>query len=104
MEETGREGVVHPPCSPELTPSNFYVFSHVKHCLRGVSVKAADELFLAIDALLRGIEKWTLHAAFLIGCRDPNILKPMVTILRELKRFRGRNPFYAVDVEMLIVR
>jgi hypothetical protein len=29
------------------------------------SFETADELFLAIDAVLRGIEKWTLHAAFL---------------------------------------
>jgi hypothetical protein len=37
----------------------------VKHCLRGQSFEIADELFLAIDAVSRDIEKWTFHAAFL---------------------------------------
>jgi hypothetical protein len=27
-------------------------------------LETADELFLAIDAVLRGVEKWTLNAAF----------------------------------------
>jgi hypothetical protein len=41
---------------------------------------------------------------FPIGCRDPgNVLKPMVTILRELKKFDGQNQFYAVDIEMFMV-
>jgi hypothetical protein len=72
-----------------LEPSDFYLFSHVKHCLRRQSFETADELALAIPAVLRGIEKWTLHE---------------VTILRELKKFRGWNQFCAVDVEMLMVR
>jgi hypothetical protein len=39
---------------------------------------------------------------FSIGCRDSgNVLKPVVIILNELKKFRGRSQFYAVDVEML---
>jgi hypothetical protein len=29
------------------------------------SFETADELFLTIDAVLSGIGKWTLHAAFL---------------------------------------
>jgi hypothetical protein len=48
-----------------LALSDFYLFSHVKHCLRGQSFETADELSLAIDAVLRGIEKSILHAAFL---------------------------------------
>jgi hypothetical protein len=38
-------------------PSDFHLFSHVKHCLRGQSFETADGHFLAIDAVLRGIEK-----------------------------------------------
>jgi hypothetical protein len=37
----------------------------VKHCLRGQSFETANELFVAIDAVLRGIEKWILYAAVL---------------------------------------
>jgi hypothetical protein len=55
-------------------------------CLRGQSFEKADELFLVIDAVLRGKNKWSRMRVFSIGCRDPgNILKPMVTILKELK-------------------
>jgi histone-lysine N-methyltransferase SETMAR len=64
-EENGLERAIHPPYSQDLAPSDFYLFSHVKHCLRGQSFETADELFLAIDAVLRSIEKWTLHATFL---------------------------------------
>jgi hypothetical protein len=65
MEENGLERAIHPPNSPDLAPSDFYLFSHVKHCLRAQPFETADELFLAIDAVLRDIEEWTLHAAFL---------------------------------------
>jgi histone-lysine N-methyltransferase SETMAR len=65
MEENGLERAIHPPYSPDLAPSDFHLFSHVKHCLRGQSFETGDELSLAIDAVLRGIGKRTLHAAFL---------------------------------------
>jgi hypothetical protein len=65
MEENGLERTLHSAYSPDLAPFDFCLFSHVKHCLRGQSLDTADELVLAIDGVLRGIEKWTLHAAFL---------------------------------------
>jgi hypothetical protein len=58
MEENGLERASRPPYSPHSTPSDFYLFGHVKHCLRGQSFETADELLLAIDAVLMGIEKW----------------------------------------------
>jgi hypothetical protein len=65
MKGNGLERVIHPLYSPDLAPSDLYLFSHVKHCLRRQSFETADELFLAIDAVLRGIDQWTMHAAFL---------------------------------------
>jgi hypothetical protein len=65
MEENGLERAIHSPYSPDLASSDFYLFSHVKHCLRGQSFETADEPFLAIDAILRVIEERTLHAVFL---------------------------------------
>jgi hypothetical protein len=56
MEENGLERAIHPPGSPGLAPSDFYLLSHVKHGLRGPAFETADERFLAIDAVLRGIE------------------------------------------------
>jgi histone-lysine N-methyltransferase SETMAR len=65
MEENGLGRAIHPVYSPDLAPSDFYLFSHVNHDLRGQSFETADELFLAIHAVLRGIGKRTLHATFL---------------------------------------
>jgi histone-lysine N-methyltransferase SETMAR len=58
------ERAIHSPYSPDLAPSDFCLFSHVKHCLRGQSFEMADELFFAMDAVLRGIDEPTLHATF----------------------------------------
>jgi hypothetical protein len=105
MEENGLERAIHPPYSQDLTPSDFCLFSHVKHCLRGQSFEMADEHCLTIDPVLRHLENRPCMRLFSIGCRDSgNALKPMVTILRELKKFHGLNQFYLVDVEMLMIR
>jgi hypothetical protein len=65
MEENGQARAIHPLSAPDLASSDFSLFSHVKHCLRGQLFKTAHELFLAIDDVLRGIEKRTFHEAFL---------------------------------------
>jgi hypothetical protein len=65
MEENGLERAIHPLYSPDLVPSDVYLFSHVKHCLRGQSFERANELFVAIHAILMGTAKWTCHGAFL---------------------------------------
>jgi hypothetical protein len=38
----------HPPDSPDLAPSDFYLFGHVKHCLAGAFFADAGELFQAV--------------------------------------------------------
>jgi hypothetical protein len=82
MEENGLERAIHPPYSPHLAPSDFYLFIPVTHCLRGQSFETADELFLAIDAVLRGIRQY-------IGCRDfGNVFKSMVTISKKLNKLQ----------------
>jgi hypothetical protein len=94
MEENGLEKARHSLCSQDLAPSDFYLFSHVKHCLRERTLETADELFLAIDAVWMGIEKWTLHAAFGDWMqRSGNVLRPMVIISRDLKKLRRRISF-----------
>jgi histone-lysine N-methyltransferase SETMAR len=49
MEENEMARATHPPYSPDLAPSDFYLFGCMKHCLRGQSFEAADELFSAIE-------------------------------------------------------
>jgi hypothetical protein len=54
-----------------MAPSDFYLFSHVKHCMSGQSFDTVDELFLAIDAILMGYEEWTLYGTFLDWMQTP---------------------------------
>jgi hypothetical protein len=55
----------HPPYSPDLAPSDFYLFGNVKRCLAGLSFGDADQLLAAVEGVLEGIEKVTLQAVFL---------------------------------------
>jgi hypothetical protein len=55
----------HPPYSPDLAPSDFYVFRYVKRCLAGLSFENADQLLAALEGVLEGITKVTLQAVFL---------------------------------------
>jgi hypothetical protein len=72
MEENRLERAIHPRYSQDLAPSGFYLFSHVTHCLRGRPFETADELFLAIDALLRGIRAFLDWVQRLQPCIEAN--------------------------------
>jgi hypothetical protein len=47
----------HPPYSPDLAPSDFYLFGYVNRCLAGLSFKDTNQLLVAVEGLLKGIEK-----------------------------------------------
>jgi hypothetical protein len=49
MEENGMAKAPHRSYSPDLESSDFYLFGHMKPCLRGQSFKSADKLFSAIE-------------------------------------------------------
>jgi hypothetical protein len=51
--------------SPDLAPSDFYLFGCVKRCLAGLSLEDADQLLAAVDGVLEGIDKMTLQVVFL---------------------------------------
>jgi histone-lysine N-methyltransferase SETMAR len=53
----------HPPYSPDLVPSDFYLFGYVKRCLAGLSFEDADQLLAAVEDVLEGIEKMTLKSS-----------------------------------------
>jgi hypothetical protein len=55
----------YPSNSPDLAPSDFYLFGYVKKCLAGLSFEDADQLLAAVEGVLEGIEKVTLQAVFL---------------------------------------
>jgi len=44
VKEIGFEQLSHPPYSPDLTPSDFYLFRHLKQHLRGTRFFEDDEL------------------------------------------------------------
>jgi hypothetical protein len=93
MEENGLDRAIHPRYSLDFAPSDFYLFSHVKPCLRGQTFETADEAVLAIGAVLRGSENGPCMRLFSIGCRDSgNALKPMVMILRAFNKIERGEP------------
>jgi histone-lysine N-methyltransferase SETMAR len=65
MEQNGMERTIHPAYSPDLAPSDFYLFGDVKQMLVGCEFTDLDELIHAINALLTAIEKVTLEEVFL---------------------------------------
>jgi hypothetical protein len=65
MEENGMIETPHPPYSPDLAPSDFYLFGYVRHRLRGQPFETAGELCSANEVISRGIEKSTLDVVFL---------------------------------------
>jgi len=44
VKDIGFEQLSHPPYSPDLTPSNFYLFRHLKQHLRGTRFFNDNEL------------------------------------------------------------
>jgi hypothetical protein len=49
--------ILHTPYSPDLAPSDFYLFRYVERCLAGLSFEDADQLLAAVEGVLEGIEK-----------------------------------------------
>jgi hypothetical protein len=47
----------HSPYSPDIAPSDFYLFGYVQRCLAGRSVVDGEELFEAIRGVLHPIEQ-----------------------------------------------
>jgi hypothetical protein len=54
----------HVPYSPEIAPSDFSFFGHVKGCLIDRSFLDTEELFEAVRGILDSIEKVTFQAVF----------------------------------------
>jgi hypothetical protein len=52
----------HPPYSPDLAPSDFFLFGHIKECLKGMVFPSYDELLDAIGEVVTGIDSETLTA------------------------------------------
>jgi histone-lysine N-methyltransferase SETMAR len=55
---------VHPPYSPDLAPSDFFLFGHIKHCLQGIAFPSRAELLAAIYEIVGAIPRPTLEDVF----------------------------------------
>jgi len=52
VEDVGFEQLSHPLYSPDLTPSDFYLFRHLKQDLRGTRFFHDDELWQTMESYL----------------------------------------------------
>jgi len=62
-----RENLVtlpHPPYSPDLAPSDLYLFGYIKHCLQGRSFDTENELISEIRVIMSKISKETLYSVY----------------------------------------
>jgi cbb3-type cytochrome oxidase subunit 1 len=57
--------VFHPPYSPDLAPSDFFLFGYVKGKLMGYGAETPSELFVHIRVILAEIPRETLDTVFL---------------------------------------
>jgi hypothetical protein len=55
---------VHPPCSPDLALSDFFLFGRLKHFLQGTIFASREELLVAIREIVPGIPQETLQGMF----------------------------------------
>jgi histone-lysine N-methyltransferase SETMAR len=65
FNENRMKSTPHSPYSPDLAPSDFYLFGYVKRCLTGLSFEHAGQLLAAVEGIPEGLEKVTLQAVFL---------------------------------------
>lgn len=65
FETHGMKKVPHPAFSPDLAPSDFFLFGYVKLKLEGQSFTSRDELFSEVTQILNEIQPDVLKSAFL---------------------------------------
>jgi hypothetical protein len=65
FNENRMKSAPYPPYSPDLSLSDFYLFEYVKRCLASFSFEEADQLLVAVEGVLEGIQKMALPAVFL---------------------------------------
>jgi histone-lysine N-methyltransferase SETMAR len=55
----------HPPFSPDLVPSDFYLFGYIKTELRASHGRTQEDLFANVDHILRGFSSDELRRVYL---------------------------------------
>jgi hypothetical protein len=84
----------HPPDSPDLASSDFFLFGYVKRKLMGYRAESESELLVGIGVILAEIPRDILNAVFSSGWTDcKNASTPMERTSGELKRHQSGKPF-----------
>jgi transposase len=65
VTRNGMKRTRHPPYSPDLAPSDFFLFGYVKRKLMGYRVESKSELLVRIGVILAEIPRDVLNAVFL---------------------------------------
>jgi transposase len=55
---------IHSSYSPDLAPSDFFLFQHIKHCLQGITFPSREELLAVIHEIVGAIPRSTLEDVF----------------------------------------
>jgi histone-lysine N-methyltransferase SETMAR len=58
VEQNRMRRILHSPYSPDLAPSDFYLFGYVKGCETGLTFEDADSLFGNVRQILKDILEW----------------------------------------------
>jgi transposase len=64
LESTGLRNASHPPYSPDLAPSDFFLFGYLKEKMKGESFTSNDELLERVIQILNDIPPETLTKVF----------------------------------------
>jgi hypothetical protein len=64
MEQNSMQTAPHAGYSPDLAPSDFFVFGYVKQLLSECQFADHDSLFQAVSNILVGTEEVTLESVF----------------------------------------
>jgi hypothetical protein len=62
----------HPPYSPDLMPSDHFLFEHIKRALEGVEFRSEKALLVAIQSVLSQLTAYILSTVFAKWVERPN--------------------------------
>jgi hypothetical protein len=71
VDANGMEKAPHPPYSPDLAPSDFFLFGDVKRQLSGCFFDSTDDLLLTVRRILDGYDRPRLISVFHKWMRRP---------------------------------
>ena len=64
LSKIGIKTVPHPPCSPDLAPCDFWLFSKLKENLRSCRYETIEEMKEAVTKVIDTLTQEDLHGAF----------------------------------------